>query len=215
MRHWFWISLLVSSISAAAVGAEVYTWKDAAGRTHYSDRPPAEGNAQTVDLDDQRVSVIGATELRTAEKDLLGQLEEARALRQQQEEINRPVNITVVKTEEDDDDDLDSLFFPAFSTHPALLPPTIHPHHQLHHLKKHRSRFSLHGIYRGPHHALELEVDHGVKPPVPKPPFRPPAKPVHEPAPAAHHGIRWKSAPSSVHRPAPNPGSRSSRSARF
>lgn len=215
MRYWVWLSLLAAPLFMAAVGAEIYTWTDEAGRTHYSDRPPTGGKAQTVDLDAQHVSVIGATELRSTEQDLLRQFEEARALRQQQEEIQQPVSITVVETEEDDDGDFDSLFFPVFSTHPALLPPAIDFHHKHHHLKKRGSRFSLHGIHKGRRHALEFEVGHGVKPPVSKPPFKPPVKSVHKPAPAAHHGIKWKPSPSSVRRPAPDRGSRSSRSARF
>ena len=154
MHYWVWIALLVSSIPAAAIGADIYTWKDAEGRTHYSDRPPAEVPAQTVDLNEQRVSVIGAAALRTAEKDLLGQLEEARMLRQklkqQQEELKRPISIAVVETEKIDDDDSVRHFFPVFSTTPALIHHQHHrirPHHKFHRPKKHRIRSPLHRIH--------------------------------------------------------------------
>lgn len=34
-------ALLLALMAAAALGAEVYTWRDASGKVHYSDTPPA------------------------------------------------------------------------------------------------------------------------------------------------------------------------------
>lgn len=34
-------ALFLALIAAAALGAEVYTWRDASGKVHYSDTPPA------------------------------------------------------------------------------------------------------------------------------------------------------------------------------
>lgn len=41
------LGLLIASLSAVAVGGEVYQWKDARGVTHYSSTPPARGNYKT------------------------------------------------------------------------------------------------------------------------------------------------------------------------
>lgn len=41
------LSFLVLASCALGVNAQVYTWKDANGRTHFSDRPPIEAQAKT------------------------------------------------------------------------------------------------------------------------------------------------------------------------
>jgi hypothetical protein len=41
------IALLVSLLLPIAAAAEVYSWKDANGKIHYSDQPPAESNQAT------------------------------------------------------------------------------------------------------------------------------------------------------------------------
>lgn len=39
-------ALVLALIATTAVGAEVYTWKDASGKVHYSDTPPADSAAK-------------------------------------------------------------------------------------------------------------------------------------------------------------------------
>lgn len=41
------LSFLLLSACSLSVSAQVYTWKDANGRTHFSDRPPIEAQART------------------------------------------------------------------------------------------------------------------------------------------------------------------------
>ena len=41
------LSFLVLATCSLGVNAQVYTWKDANGRTHFSDRPPIEAQAKT------------------------------------------------------------------------------------------------------------------------------------------------------------------------
>lgn len=38
-------ALFLALIATTALGGEVYTWKDASGKVHYSDTPPADSNA--------------------------------------------------------------------------------------------------------------------------------------------------------------------------
>ena len=39
-------ALFLTLIATTAVGGEVYTWKDASGKVHYSDTPPADSDAK-------------------------------------------------------------------------------------------------------------------------------------------------------------------------
>ena len=57
-RHWPWLlpGLLLAATIAHAEDA-VYTWTDAGGRVHYSNRPPANQPATTVPLNSGTVSV--------------------------------------------------------------------------------------------------------------------------------------------------------------
>lgn len=41
------LALLIASLLPAAAMAEVYSWKDASGKTHYGDRPPAAKQGDT------------------------------------------------------------------------------------------------------------------------------------------------------------------------
>lgn len=45
---------LAACINTAAA-AEVYTWTDKDGITHFSDRPPASGNAETMEIEDSDI----------------------------------------------------------------------------------------------------------------------------------------------------------------
>ncbi len=47
MRIWI---VVVLTAFAASAQAQVYKWKDAAGRTHYSSEPPASGQHQKLDI---------------------------------------------------------------------------------------------------------------------------------------------------------------------
>ncbi|MDQ8022478.1 MAG: DUF4124 domain-containing protein [Moraxellaceae bacterium] len=42
------LTAIALTLFAGAAGAQIYTWKDANGRVHYSDSPPASANAQPV-----------------------------------------------------------------------------------------------------------------------------------------------------------------------
>jgi len=41
-------TLLLALIATTALGGEVYTWKDAKGKVHYSDTPPPDSDAKTM-----------------------------------------------------------------------------------------------------------------------------------------------------------------------
>ncbi len=42
---------LLTLFAAGVTQAEIYTWKDARGQTHFGDRPPAESGAEPVELE--------------------------------------------------------------------------------------------------------------------------------------------------------------------
>lgn len=51
-RHLLYLScLIILAIGALPVKAEIYTWKDADGRIHFSDSKPQEYNADEVEVD--------------------------------------------------------------------------------------------------------------------------------------------------------------------
>lgn len=41
-------AVVLALVTTAAFGQEIYSWKDASGRVHYSDLPPAEAQARTL-----------------------------------------------------------------------------------------------------------------------------------------------------------------------
>lgn len=49
MKALFFLILVL--ITSAAIQAEIYTWKDVQGRTHFGDRPPANSKAQPLELE--------------------------------------------------------------------------------------------------------------------------------------------------------------------
>ena len=63
--------------------ASVYTWIDAAGNTHYGDRPPEDVPVRQLDSTALQPSVIGDSALRGGERDLLRQLRAEQQLREQ------------------------------------------------------------------------------------------------------------------------------------
>ena len=48
--------LFCTTLMAFDAGAEIYTWKDAKGRTHFGDKPPAQSQAKTLDLQINTIS---------------------------------------------------------------------------------------------------------------------------------------------------------------
>jgi hypothetical protein len=50
MNFRFLLCSVVLATAALSAGADVYKWKDASGRTVYSDRPPLGGQAQKLDV---------------------------------------------------------------------------------------------------------------------------------------------------------------------
>ena len=60
------VSLLLALSSGPALSdGEVYTWKDAAGRVHYGNRPPEDQAAETVELNAKPVTVQPAEHIYT------------------------------------------------------------------------------------------------------------------------------------------------------
>lgn len=60
------VSLLLALSSGRALSdGEVYTWKDAAGRVHYGNRPPEDQAAETVELNAKPVTVQPAEHIYT------------------------------------------------------------------------------------------------------------------------------------------------------
>ncbi|MGF1526658.1 MAG: DUF4124 domain-containing protein [Candidatus Competibacterales bacterium] len=118
--------------------AQVYTWVDDQGSTHYSDRPPSDGNVPleavtTVAVDQQAVTTVGNAGLREGEQALLDRFEarrEADAARQtamaRQQQADPPTLIAI-----DLDDDRGDRFygggvFSGFAT-PLLRPVAVLP----------------------------------------------------------------------------------------
>jgi glutaredoxin len=48
------LQFFFSSVSSAAIAAEVYKWKDKNGNVFFSDVPPASGDAEVISLKDER-----------------------------------------------------------------------------------------------------------------------------------------------------------------
>ena len=71
-----WLLLLML---APPAGAEIYTWTDAAGHTHYADQPPQASSAEVLDLEQAPLSVVGDAALTLEERALLQRLEAERA----------------------------------------------------------------------------------------------------------------------------------------
>ena len=69
-------TLLVLLVIAGIAHAEVYTWVDADGNTHYSDKPPTNRTAEQLDLDTEYVTTVGSSGLRPGELALLEQIRE-------------------------------------------------------------------------------------------------------------------------------------------
>lgn len=61
-------TLLSLMVFAGMAWGQVYTWVDEDGNTHYGDRPPAEGPAETLDIDTSGLSTMGGAGLRPAEE---------------------------------------------------------------------------------------------------------------------------------------------------
>ncbi|MFO1352973.1 MAG: DUF4124 domain-containing protein [Gammaproteobacteria bacterium] len=108
--------------------AEVFTWVDEDGMTHYSDRPPAQGNANVVDLGSQPLSTLGASGLRPAEQEMLRQIEErakaeaaARAAA-----ASAPPPPAPIIVEQAPNQETSTLFIPSWNYYPWLYPG--HPH---------------------------------------------------------------------------------------
>lgn len=78
------LSLLICSWPASA---QVYSWQDAQGRTHYSDRPPTTTTEQQevreLDIDNQPISTVGGSGLRPGEQAMLERLEQQTLAREQ------------------------------------------------------------------------------------------------------------------------------------
>ena len=83
--------VFVLLVIAGAAYAEVYTWVDADGNTHYSDKPPADRTAEQLDLETQQVTTVGGSGLRPGEQALLEQIRKdeqaARERRQREREL--------------------------------------------------------------------------------------------------------------------------------
>jgi hypothetical protein len=95
----FIILLLIINV----VQAQIYTWVDDTGRTHYSDRPPQNIEADQLDSGDHRVSTIGGGGLRAGEREWLQNIEEAaeqERLTRQIEAQNQPPQVNVVTVEQ-------------------------------------------------------------------------------------------------------------------
>lgn len=73
------IAMTLALLLAAGAEAQVYTWEDEHGNTHYGDRPPAEHEAETLDLDTGSLSTMGGAGLRPAEEAALERLREEQA----------------------------------------------------------------------------------------------------------------------------------------
>ena len=56
------LAFILAMIICAAAQAEVYTWKDAQGRTHFGDRPPVDSKAQQLELE---INTIQRPQLQT------------------------------------------------------------------------------------------------------------------------------------------------------
>ena len=82
-------TLLVLLLCTSVAHAEVYTWVDADGNTHYSDKPPADQSAEQLDLDTETVTTVGGSGLRPGELALLEQIrEDDRAARERRLRAN-------------------------------------------------------------------------------------------------------------------------------
>lgn len=55
-------SFILAWITCATAQADVYTWKDAQGRTHFGDRPPLDSKAQQLELE---INTIQRPQLQT------------------------------------------------------------------------------------------------------------------------------------------------------
>lgn len=71
--------LMVALLAVVGAHAQVYTWVDEEGNTHYGDRPPAEHEAETLDLDTSGLSTMGGAGLRPGEEAALERLREQEA----------------------------------------------------------------------------------------------------------------------------------------
>ena len=63
-------------LGCAVLQAQVYTWTDDKGRTHYGDSPPEDQTAQELEIDSHNVSTVGASGLRPGEMAMLDQIRE-------------------------------------------------------------------------------------------------------------------------------------------
>lgn len=75
------LAIALGLLLTAGAGAQVYTWEDEHGNTHYGDRPPTEQPAETLDIDATGLSTVGESGLRPSEQDALERIraEEAAA----------------------------------------------------------------------------------------------------------------------------------------
>lgn len=94
--------ILLSSLTIAQ--AQIYTWVDDSGRTHYSDRPPQDRTADQLDFGEQPLSTIGESGLRPGEREWLQDIRQAREqkrLLQQMKAQNQPQPVNVVTVDQD------------------------------------------------------------------------------------------------------------------
>ncbi|HXH04141.1 MAG TPA: DUF4124 domain-containing protein [Candidatus Competibacteraceae bacterium] len=107
-------SIIVAlGLLAGAAQAEIYTWQDEQGRTHYGDRPPAGAEARQLDIE-SGVSTVGGTGLREGEKAMLDELAERDKARASQPvvQLPPPLNVQVGAPARDYDDDRVILYSP-------------------------------------------------------------------------------------------------------
>ena len=101
------IPLFMLSLHTHVKAAEIYTWIDATGKTHYGDQPPTSDMPVRKLNDSAAVSVVGNSALRESERDFLKAAEQAaQELRIAREAAaaerarNRPPQVNVVTVEQ-------------------------------------------------------------------------------------------------------------------
>ena len=111
------LGLLALSAPAPAP-AQVYSWIDDQGRTHYGDAPPPDMPVRRLDPEHSAVTTIGGGGLRESERDRLRAIEQAEQAREQaaaERAARRPqVSVVTVEPPRDDDDDRVILYGPPY-----------------------------------------------------------------------------------------------------
>jgi len=89
MRDHLYPLLILLLMYSCGAGAGVYKWRDAQGNIHYGDHPPADEDAQTMQIEAAPVPDPGAAQRRDKQERLLDSFSEDRQRLEQQREADR------------------------------------------------------------------------------------------------------------------------------